>query len=397
MLLSKLIMKLTCSILFLLSIAVILSCSESKEKSESTNPPSSGVVKLEKIDSVQIEYLGNPTVHDIDPKSRTILFMEHGDTFADIYLADFEGNILYTYTKFGDLPDTYGLLFAPLKILGENEYMAYGINGFLTYDFSGELISRTKIQDIAPYNFARKSMGYALGITEQSVIYINQGSRKTDYSDLNLYEEVNTMVMIDRASGDKKELMQIPKTSLYRSGKYFYRDAWAPIFEIVDDKLLLVFGGEPKIYVFGNTPHFDLIEDIPLNIPNYNFFEGETSYNPNSLMYLFSSGKIETLTWVDGYYLVGYFPGYDKIDLAVDSENKSPEESREFGDRMRKKYLHRVAIFDSLGNLVNDFAPTTYDPRSIILRDGQLWAMEKYDQDVEKDYFRVFRLGLKID
>ncbi|AFL83757.1 hypothetical protein Belba_1120 [Belliella baltica DSM 15883] len=154
---------------------------------------------------------------------------------------------------------------------------------------------------------------------------------------------------------------------------------------------------DPKIYVFENTPSFDLIEEIPLNIPSYNFFEGERSYNPNTLMYLFSSGTIQTLTWVDGYYLVGYFPGYDKQDLAIYSENKSPEESREFGERMRKKYLDRVAIFDSLGNLVSDFAPSTFDPRSIILRDGQLWAMEKPDPDVEKDYFRVFRLELKAN
>ena len=376
---------------------IIFSCNQKSDEEKSDQNSDLKNITLEKLDSIQIEYLGNPRVHDIDPKSGTVLFMEHGDTFEDIYVADFEGNIRHSYTKAGDMPDTYGRLFAPLKIMGENEYMAYGINGLLTYDFSGKLLSRTKIKDITPYNFARISMGYALGVTAQSVIYINQGSRQTDYSDLNLYEEVNTLVSIDRDTGEKKELMQIPKTSLYRSGKHFYRDAWAPIFEFSDDKLLIVFGGEPKIYVFENTPSFDLVKEIPLNIPSYNFFEGERSYNPDPLMYLFSSGTMQTLTWVNGYYLVGYFPGYDKQDLAIYSENKSPEESREFGERMLKKYLHRVAIFDSLGNLVSDFAPSTFDPRSIILRDGQLWVMEKPDPEVEKDYFRLYRVELKSE
>ena len=382
-------------IYFSLILGYLFSCSSPNDDNSQALNEYDKSITLEKIDSVQIEYLGVPTVHDIDPRSGTILFMEHGETFADIYVANFDGDILYTYSKFGDLPDTYGSLFAPLKIINDNKFMAYGINGLLTYDFSGTLISRTKINDITPYNFARTSMGYSLGTTEQSVIYINQGSRKTDYSDLNLYEEVYTMVMIDRASGDKSELIPIPNTSLYRNGKHFYRDAWAPIFELVDDKLLVIFGGEPKIYIFENTAPFNLIENITLNIPNYNFFEGETSFNPNSFRYWFSVGKIETLTWVDGYYLVGYFPGYDKQDFAISLENRSPEEGRYFGERMRKKYLHRIAIFDSLGNLVNDFAPSSFDPRSIILRDGQLWAMEKPDTEVEKEYFKLYRLGLK--
>lgn len=33
---------------------------------------------------------------------------------------------------------------------------------------------------------------------------------------------------------------------------------------------------------------------------------------------------------------------------------------------------------------------------SMIIRNGELWMMEKPDEEVEKDYFRLFRVGLKV-
>lgn len=378
-------------------IVLILSCGQSKQEEVISKAADIGMVTLEKIDSVQIEYLGNPRVHDIDPQSGTILFMEHGDTFEDIYVADFNGNILYTYPKFGDLPDTYGILFAPLKIIGEKEFMAYGINGLLTYDLSGKFISRLKIPEITPFNFSRTSMGFGFSISDESILYINQGSRKDDYSDPKIYQEVCTMILVNRNTGKREEIIPLPEASLYRNGKFFIRDGWAPVFEVVNDKLIVTFGSEPKIYIFENKRPFQLLEEIQLEIPNYNFFKGESSFNPNSLMYYFSYGRVETITFVNGFYLIGYFSGYDQQDLATSFENMEFSEAREFGDRMRKKYPHRLAIFDSAGNLLNDFIPENIDPRNIVLRNGQLWAMEKDDLEVEKDYFTVYRLGLKID
>lgn len=383
------------TLLYLLFLTFTFSCSQKRDEGKSNQNGDLKNITLEKLDSVQIEYLGNPRVHDIDPKSGIVLFMEHGDTFEDIYVADFEGNIQYSYPKFGDLPDTYGILFAPLKIIGENEFLAYGLNGIMTYTFSGELLSRTKINDITPFNFARVLMGYGMGITNEGLIYINQGSRKMDYDDINLYSEISTMILIDKSTGDKKPIIKIPESSLYRNGNFFQRDGWAPVFEYTDDHLLVVFGGEPKIYVYDNHYPFTLINEIDLNIPDYYYFKGESQYTSDLLKWWFISGRIETLTLFDGYYIIGYFPGYNNQDQIESFENRFGEEAREFGDRMRMKYQSRVAIFDSLGNLVNDFLPTDLSPSSIILREGQLWVMEKPDPDVEKEYFRLYRVGLK--
>jgi hypothetical protein len=64
---------------------------------------------------------------------------------------------------------------------------------------------------------------------------------------------------------------------------------------------------------------------------------------------------------------------------------------------MRKKFPTRIAIVDSLGNVVNDFVPEGLEPKSMIIRNGELWMMEKPDEEEERDYFKLFRVGLKIE
>jgi len=379
----------------LLITTSLFSCKERHDnKGDNVN---NAIITFEKLDSIEIDFLGVPVVHDIDPTSRTVLFTDNQPYSEDIFVADFEGNINNSFTKFGDLPDTYGVLFAPLKIIGENEFVAYSMMGFMTYDFSGNFISRIKINEIEPYNFKRGSMGYGMGILGEEFIYIDQGSRKGDYSDLELYKEVTPIISLNPSTGERKPILQIPESSLYRNGKHFFRDAWAPVFEVGDEKLYVVFGIEPVIYVYENKAPFSLISQIPIDLPDYYYNKGSSQYDPGFFKWVMVSGRIENIKKLDQYFIVGYFPGYDHQDQTESFENKSPEENRDFGERMRKKYQHRVAILDSLGNVINDFVPEGMDPRNMIIRDGQLWMMESPDPDVEKEYFRLYRVGLKVD
>jgi hypothetical protein len=64
---------------------------------------------------------------------------------------------------------------------------------------------------------------------------------------------------------------------------------------------------------------------------------------------------------------------------------------------MQKKYPARIAILDSLGNLVNDFVPDGLIASSMLVRNGELWMQEKPDEEVERDFFRLFRVELKVE
>ena len=91
-------------LLILTASAALFSCGKKSE-----NPiaaPTNIKVSFAKLDSVRIDYLGNLRVHDFSPVSETVLFEEVGEFHQEIILADFDGTIINSFSKFGDMPDT---------------------------------------------------------------------------------------------------------------------------------------------------------------------------------------------------------------------------------------------------------------------------------------------------
>lgn len=355
-------------------------------------------VYFEKLDSIQIDHLGNPTVHDIDPNTGTIVFIEHRQSKEDIMIADFEGNIKASFTKSGDVPDSYGDLMASLKIDGDSSFMAYSYNGFLTYDFTGKLQSQVKLKEFRVPNFTRKGMGFGMEKWEGKYLFIDQGSRDINYSSIDAYNQIRLLNWLDPETGEKEPFIQFPESSIFKSGKYFFRDSWAPAFTLADNRIYVAFGIEPVIYIYEAYSPYSLISSFPLDLPNYKYFKGEVDYGPGFELkgFNYGSGKILNIQKVNKFFAVAYFRGYEKRDRDESSTNKSPEEARAFYERMREKYPIHIAVLDSNGTRLNDFVPEGLRASSMLVRNGELWMQEKPDEEVERDYFRLFRVGLKL-
>jgi hypothetical protein len=354
---------------------------------------------LEKIDSIQIDYLGNPTIHDIDPSSQVVIFMEHREFSKDIFVAGFDGEIKASFSKFGDMPDTYGRLMSTIRILEKNRFLVYGYKGFLVYDMEGNLVSITKYPDFKMPDYVPKLMGSGFELMDGKYIYINQDSPPNfDYSDKKLYDEMYLLKTLDPLTGEIKPIIKFPNHSIFKNGKYFFRSAWDPVFHVEKNSVYVVFGLEPVIYNFSAYPPYELNSTVELKLPDFKYFKGASEYSDVESFWLLrlTTGMIFNIKKVDNYYLIGYFPGYDETDVQLFSENKTPEESIIFREQMQRKYPARLAVADSTGKILHDFVPGRLDPRSMLLRDGQIWMRELPDEEIEQDYFRLFRVELKV-
>ncbi len=371
----------------------IFSC-HSKEKYERTTEGK--IVTFEKLDSIKIEYLGNPTVHDINPVTETVLFMEQREFSEEIFVASFDGHIRTSFSKMRDVPDSYGGLMSSLRIDSDSSFIAYGYNGFLRYDFTGELLSRVKLKEFRVPNFTRKAMGFGMEKLGNKYLYVDQGSRDIDYSRIGSYNEIRLLNWLDPKTGEKEPFIQFPESSLFKSGKHFFRDAWTPAFTVSDDLIYVAFGVEPVIYVYQSYHPYSLVSSIPLDLPGYQNYRGTDHYEINLSLWE-TSAKIDNIKRIDGLFVVAYSPGYNESDLRELYTNKLPQESRDFWQKMLEKYPSRIAIVDSLGHLVRDFDTKGMLAQSMLVRNGELWMMEKPDNEVERDYFRLFRVGLKIE
>ena len=160
-------------------------------------------------------------------------------------------------------------------------------------------------------------------------------------------------------TGKKESFIQFPKSSIFRNGKYFFRSAWDPIYDLADGFIYVAFGLEPVIYIYEDNAPYRLSSKLSLELPEYRYFKGANSFNQNLefFRHRFTSGFIENIKKFNKYYLVGYFPGYNDADTEMRFSKKSPEETAAFNTRMKNKYPYQIAIFDSLGRLVNNFIP----------------------------------------
>lgn len=357
-------------------------------------------VFFEKLDSVRIEYLGNLRVHDLNPVSETVLFEEVGEFHQEIILADFNGNIINSFSKFGDMPDTYGSLFSSMRLLDGNSFLVYGSNGFLTYDFKGNMLSRVKLVDYEPPIYSPLYMGHGMEKLRDKYLYVNQSFPPgKDYSDKDTYNDMYLLNWLDPVTGEKEPFVQFPESSIFRNGKYFFRNAWDPVYNLADARIYVAFGLEPVIYVFDDSPPYPLLSSFPLDLPEYRFFTGADDFSSHWTFFgsRFTSGMTLNIKKFEGLFLIAYFPGYDNADTDMRFSNKSPQETVAFNDRMKQKYPNRIAVLDSAGSLINDFVPEGLEAYSMLVRNGELWMLEIPDEEVEQDYFRLFRVGLKFD
>src|SRR5690606_8076834 len=286
-----------------------------------------------------------------------------------------------------------------LRIKTDSSFIAYGYKGFLTYGLNGKFQSRVRLKDFQVPNFLKISMGFGMEKFGDKYLHFDQGSRHVDYSNIEVYREMRLLNWLDPKTGEKEPFIHFPANSIFSSGKFFFRDSWAPVFTLADGLIYLAFGIEPVVYVYETYPPYALVSSFPLDLPDYRYFKGEESYTPGLEMrgFHYGSGRILNIKKVDGHFLVSYFPGYTPLDREESFVTKSPEEARLFRERMGEKYAPRIAVLDSLGNRLSDFVPEGLVASSMLVRNGELWMLEKPDEEIERDYFRLFRVGLKYD
>ncbi|AWW31241.1 hypothetical protein DN752_14530 [Echinicola strongylocentroti] len=205
--------------------------------------------------------------------------------------------------------------------------------------------------------------------------------------------------ILNPSTGNKKPIITLPKTSLYRNGLHFFISAHYPVFTFDSDLLYIVFGGDPTIYIYNTVPPYSLSSQTPLNLLDYHYFKGsQAPLSRSEMISLYiKTGRILNIKKLNDYFVIAYFPGYDAVDLETSKGNKTPEEAKTFRQRMQRKYRSRITIFDSLGNRLNDIIPSGLEVSSMLMRNGDLWMKEKPDEDIELDYFKLYKVGLKIE
>jgi hypothetical protein len=350
------------------------------------------------VDSIQINYLGSPTVHDLNPKTGDVLFMEYKESSAMIHIADYSGEVQRSFSKSGDFPDSYGTLLTSLLLNSDSTFLAYGTKGLLTYYLDGELLSMVNSSRLYFTGSFRYGMGNGLQAFGETLLLANLDIGREVYSDLDKLKGVKNVIWIDGKTGQEQKIIQPPEESLFLNGSYFFLDAWQPVLTVQDDQLYIAFGTEPSIYTYALNDSFTLLNKVDLELPGFRGFTGFNQFR-NDMKFIGlreTVGRIKNIKLFKEFILVSYFPGFNQGDTEERFINKSHEEASLFRENMNQKYQHRLAVFNRSGELIYHFIPEQFGilGSSMLVRNEQLWVMEKPDAEVEKDNFKLYRIDL---
>ncbi|MCC5939066.1 MAG: hypothetical protein JJU34_17435 [Lunatimonas sp.] len=376
-----------------LSIFLTIACAKPSDRERVAELPVE--LMLVPVDSMEIPFIGKPVVHDIYPGARRILFMDHREFGEEIFVADFEGNILHSYTKFGDVPDRYGALMAPLTFMDNHHFLAYGFVGFNTYELSGKLVSSVKEEKMEPHAFAQRTFGRSFAKHGNRLLYFDQGSRTRENEGPTSYEAVHLLKWLDPSTGKKEIFANFPTGSLFKNGKYFPSGSWWPAFCISDGFIYVAYGIEPVVYLYDADPPHELISQFKPSLKDYHYFQGSENAEVGTDIGLFLlGGKIESIVRFNEFLLISYFPGYSPADVSAFQENMGVEERIVLRERMDEKYKRRLWIGDLEGNTLGDFVPEVFQANNIGVREGELFAIGAENPAREEDLFRIYRLDI---
>jgi hypothetical protein len=95
--------------------------------------------------------------------------------------------------------------------------------------------------------------------------------------------------------------------------------------------------------------------------------------------------------------LIAYYPGFNESNTAQQLLGKSTEEAINYLRDMKKKNPNRMAVVDSLGNRLADFAPEGLVATSMLIRNGDLWMLGSPDLEQGENKLKLFKLALKFE
>lgn len=382
--------------IYLIIIAVLSSCHRSENNTEAQTTEKNW--QLIKVDSIQIPFLGTPQLHDVDPENQRLVFMQSGQNEEEVFVANFDGQILHSFEAHGNTLVGFLRLMAPLQFDEDgSSLLAFGVPHVKNISLDGEKIEVLYSGNI-PYYSRNASPRNELIDKGGKIFYnnlMNDQEFRPDRADF--YKKLRLVGFLDLEKKEKNNFLEFPDESVYTSGKIFPHSAWVSHFAFSKDHLNVVFEGEPALFVFEGQSPFTYIKKVELDLKGFQFYQGvaEGEQVADFMENMITMGKMQSIKTYNKKILVFYMPGFTSKHLKTWATASSPEERNEMINRFRKETPPRIQVLDSAYNLLADFPiPSHIIPSGIFERDGFLWAA-KSNPDEEEDFFTIYKLILE--
>jgi hypothetical protein len=252
--------------LITLSSLILLSCSQNKEEQNASTSTSEKNAKLELIDSVRIDYLGTLTLLDVSEEHKKLMLYDRAT--SKIVFSDLEGNILNELELEGDSPNSYGRMLGPGRFTSDGNVFIIGNRGFFTYNISGEVLKSKKLpEDYKMFMTSTNQSTAPISYNGKFIIsYFDFKGKEKNQAEY--YQQLTLLTEFDTVANTHTPFLNIPAESKLRDGLGYEISDIMAYYTIHDNKLLITFGAEAKLYEF-DLKTFELQSNKDLKYQNF--------------------------------------------------------------------------------------------------------------------------------
>jgi hypothetical protein len=265
------------------------------------------------IDSIQVDYMGNLSVFDFEPKSG--LYLGRNNATEEHLLFDDQGKIRHRFMMHKDGPDAVswvqglGFLDGKITVMDSNK-------GILQFSNDGEIANRIELPE--DYFFIN-GLNFPAAIFGNELMYIRPERDGMDWSNLGeLFKRVYQnpiLEVFNPETGKIRNTMNFPPGTVYADGNY-YQWMFPSLIQASGSEWLLYLMAERKYYVYkkeGNELIYDKTVDLNINdavnikggsLENIEVMSEGINFN------IF--GKIEQIYSREQDFLVVYTKGVDE-------------------------------------------------------------------------------------
>lgn len=381
-------------ILIVISIICLLIAGCTEENANITTKTSEKNTKLELIDSVRIDYLGTLTLLDVSEEYNKLMLYDRAT--SKIVFSDLEGNILNELELEGDSPNSYGRMLGPGRFTSDGNVFIIGNRGFFTYNISGEVLKNKKLpEDYKMFMTSTNQSTAPISYNGKFIIsYFDFKGKEKNQAEY--YQQLTLLTEFDTVANTHTPFLSIPAESKLRDGLGYEISDIMAYYTIHNNKLLITFGAEAKLYEF-DLKTFDLQSIKNLKYQNFNPTQGEelSKKQPGSIMFSTADGTTRNIISTGENILLFYYPGYNQVDRDRVKEQQAKEDGEALSalyQELDKKYGNRIHILDKDGNYLADLDNEhNLNIFSGIAKDQDIWFIKKINMDEEEDYFTIYK------
>lgn len=387
---------------YLLITIVILICSCSK--SPENTIVDSQEYTWELVDSLDLDFLGNPMLSDVSPNGSKLLFYDSPS--SQILITDSKGQILHQFSKKEDALDSYGYLMERPGFFKEDQLAVYGRNGLFLFTYDGKMLQKIPHpESIGPTGSVihpGKSTETVLLQGKEYILPKSIRPRDSYPGEQEFYDTYRALELVDVDSEEMTDLIPFEPGSIFLNGMGYYPSDYFPAYEAKDETLYFVHGGDPQLYVYQLNPTEAKLDTIiPLDIPGLSQIEGKdrAEFQKGTVMIFGGTAAIRNIHVLDDLLLLDYYAGIDPIK-SKEAEAKWNEGKEEEAKAMYRKIEEEtpkgtlVYNLEDLSFISNVLPPNNTGGRAFASGGGYAWFEKLPDPDVEEDFLRIYKMKL---